>query len=175
MSASRTIWSHIPIETSSYLDQIRTKARDQDQQLDIVQMTDNPVYIEQDIDRITVDPYNKSGNRRARHRLRVNPVTELESNRFMLIEAGMGGGKSKLIRNLLQSIATDAISANKPWLPVSTTYKILVDDYNGSLTDLFEDMVPSVVKSQLPDDPRIIFFVDAVDEKEQSQSDMFPV
>ena len=166
-------WSKIPIEISTYLDRIRTRARDHDQQLDIIQVTDKPIYIEQEIDRITVDPYNKLGKRRARRRLRVDPVAELESHRFMLIEAGMGGGKSKLIRHLVQSIATDAMSASRPWLPVSTTYKDLIDDYNSSLTDLFEATVSRAVKSQLARDARIIFFVDAMDEKEQSQSDMF--
>ena len=165
-------WSNVPVETSSYLNDVRTMAREQDERLDLLQVPGERLYIDQDIDRVIVDPYTR-GAKRARRRTKIDPLVEIESHRFMLIEAGMGGGKSKLIRHLLQSTADEALSANRPWLPVSTTYKTLVDDYDNSLTACLDAAVPTVVREQLPDDARIIFFVDALDEKEQSQPELF--
>lgn len=165
-------WSDVPIETSSYLTALRTEAREQDERLDIIQVTGKPLYIAQHVDRVMVDPYNHSANSR-RKRVKVDPLEELESHRFMLIEAGMGGGKSKLVRHLTQSIADRHLSSTTPWLPVSTTYKELIDEHAGSLKRCLDAKVPTVVQEQLQDDGRIIFLVDAMDEKEQSQDDMF--
>ena len=165
-------WSDVPIETSSYLTEIRTEAREQDERLDIIQVTGEPLYIAQHVDRVMVDPYQHAAKRQKK-RAKVDPLTELESNRFMLIEAGMGGGKSKLIRHLVQSIAERHLSGITPWLPVSTTYKTLIEDYNGSLAHCLNDKVPGVVREQLSDGGRIVFLVDAMDEKEQSQDEMF--
>ena len=165
-------WSDVPIETSTYLAEVRADAREQDERLDIIQVTGQPLYIAQQVDRVVVDPY-KHRAKRTRRRAKIDPLEEIESNRFMFIEAGMGGGKSKLIRHLAQSIADSAISATKSWLPVSTTYRTLIDEYTGSLTNCLNARVPAVVQRQLAADARIIFLVDAMDEKEQSQADMF--
>ena len=165
-------WSDVPIETSGYLAEVRAEAREQDERLDIIQVTGEPLYITQQVDRVVVDPYQQ-GVSRKRKRVKVDPLNEIESNRFMLIEAGMGGGKSKLIRHLVQSTADSALAATRPWLPVSTTYKTLIDEYNGSLTDCMKASVPSAVQTQMTKDALIVFFVDAMDEKEQSQDEMF--
>ena len=165
-------WSRIPVETSTYLDGVRTQAREQDERLDLIQVAGDPIYIEQEIERVIIDPYTPGKNRSARH-IRVRPLPEIESKRFLLIEASMGGGKSKFIRHLVQRVSQDALAANRSWLPVNSTYKSLMDDHGGSLTELLNSKVPRVVRDQLADDGLIVFFIDAVDEKEQSQSEMF--
>ena len=85
----------------------------------------------------------------------------------------MGGGKSKLVRHLVQSLAHGSVFGRNPLLPVSTTYRALLDDYNGSLTALINALVPTDTQTKLPAEGRIVIFVDAIDERDQPQSELF--
>ena len=164
--------AEVPIPIAQYLRSVRHLAAEQDSRHDILQLAGEPFYLPQQLDRLTVDPYSP----RKRYRRKRSPVVflgQLSSQRVLFVEAGMGGGKSKLIRHHLQELAHSSAFTQHPILPVATTYKQLLDDYDGNLDTCLSALVPQPAVHALPDDTRIIFFVDAVDEKDQSQAEFF--
>ena len=162
----------IPLAITSYLHRVREDIREQDASLDILAIDDHPIYLPQDVDRLRIDPYTENASV-IRHRDRVDMATEIQTKRAVLLEAGMGGGKSKLVRHLVQSLAHGSVFGRNPLLPVSTTYRALLDDYNGSLTALINALVPTDTQTKLPAEGRIVIFVDAIDERDQPQSELF--
>ena len=164
--------SDIPISISGYLRTVREHAAEQDSRHDILQVQGNPIYLPQQLDRLTIDPY---APKKSFHRTHtpVEFLPQLASNRILFIEAGMGGGKSKLLRHYLQSLGRSTAFAQRPILPIAITYKQLLDNHGGRLDDCLHALVPVAARNSLPPDTRIVFFVDAVDEKDESQSDFF--
>lgn len=164
--------SRVPLSVSSYLRTIREEVRETDTSLDIFTLDGQAFYLPQEVDRLRIDPYSKTTTV-TRHRRNVDLLTELDNPRPMLVEAGMGGGKSKLLRFLVQSLAQSASFAAQPFLPVSTTYRELIDDFGGSVTALVEARVSADICGDLPEDAKVVVFVDAVDEKSQTQEELF--
>ena len=164
--------SQIPISITGYLHAIRNDVRDTDADLDILAIDGQPVYLPQEVDRLKIDPYSKTTTL-ARHRRNVDLLAELENPRPILVEAGMGGGKSKLLRHLVHSLAHSESFAAQPHLPVLVTYREFVDDHDASLDAVVQAKVSKDVCGDLPDDSKIVVFVDAVDEKSQTQDELF--
>lgn len=163
---------NIPLPISSYLHRVREDVLEQDASLDILTIDGQPIYLPQRVDRLRIDPYTEHASV-IQHRDQVNIATEIQARRAILLEADMGGGKSKLLRHLVQSLAHANAFGQDPLLPVPTTYRALVDDYNGSLTRLVNALVPEEVRTKLPKNGQIVIFVDAIDEKDLPQCELF--
>lgn len=164
-------WSELPVEVASYLADLGAEAKDADARHDLVHIEGQTFHIDQDILRVEIDAYRPDRARRRTYS-DVDFLEEIERESVLLIEAGMGGGKSKLIRKLIQQLADPSEFPDRPWLPVSTSYRILLGQYDGSLSRLYDEIVPARVREHLPDGTRTVFFVDALDEKEEDQEDL---
>ena len=161
----------IPLPITSYLHRVREDVREQDASLDILTIDGQPIYLPQEVDRLRIDPYTEHASV-IRHRDSVDISIEVQTRQAILLEAGMGGGKSKLLRHLVQSLAQSTAFGQSPLLPVSTTYRALIDDYNGSLDALIDALVPAEAQTALPSDGHFVIFVDALDEKDQPQTEL---
>ena len=158
--------SDVELPVGTYLSDAKARSEELDRSLDLVQIEGESIYVNQDVVRVDVDPYRQEGRRRDGHRVKpVDIRKELKSNKLLLVEAGMGGGKSKLLRRLTQHYADVGVFVDEKVLPVYATFKELVDEYGGDLRRLLEAKVPDEVQ-KVVGDAMYLFLVDALDEKD---------
>lgn len=156
----------IDLPVSNYLSSIKARSEELDKSFDLMQLEGEPIYIGQDVERVEIDPYGTEKHKKSSKHKRVDILKELSENRLMLIEAHMGGGKSKLLRKLTQHYADVATFIEEKVLPVHATFKELVDDYGGDLHKLCVEKVPCEVRETVGQDADYLFLIDAVDEKD---------
>lgn len=86
-------------------------------------------------------------------------IEELKKNRFIFIEAGMGAGKSDLVRSAAKYLCDQQSFENFKTVPYFTTYRDLLK-LNVPLTTLISE-----IETELSDVPReIVIFIDGLDE-----------
>ena len=165
-------WSEVDLPVSVYLNDTKVRSEELDTSFDLIQLEGEPIYIAQDIVQIDTTPYH-TGRRQKNHKTkRVNIEKELADNRFLLIEAGMGGGKSKLLRKMTQHYADVATFTEEKVLPVHATFRELVDDHNGDLRSMLKGKVPQEAREAVSEDVKYLFLVDAVDEKDMPAGEL---
>lgn len=162
-------WADLPLPVATYLSEIRAEARERDYQLDLVQAESGPLYIDQDVVRVTIDPYRRGSHTHTR-KSRPKPVdvaAEVIANSSVLVEAPMGGGKSKLLRRLVQTFATPEEYSEHGLLPIYVTFRSLVDDFSCNLDDLISKSVPEATRAAAAGEhASFLIAVDALDEKD---------
>ncbi|MDP9484879.1 MAG: hypothetical protein M3Q49_03630 [Actinomycetota bacterium] len=162
----------VDLPVSSYLSDIKARSEELDRSHDIVQGEGEPIYIEQDVLHVEVDPYRAGKRKKVSKPKRVDFGRELSTNKVLLVEAGMGGGKSKMLRKLTQHHADVSTFAETKVLPVHATFKELVNDHGGDLHELLAKKVPREAREAAGRDTEYLFLVDGVDEKDMTPEDL---
>lgn len=165
-------WSEVDLPLSVYLNDTKVRSEELDTSFDLTQVQGVSIYIDQDIVQVDTDPYNTGRRRKNRKTKRVNIEKEIIDNRFLLVEADMGGGKSKLLRKMTQHYADVAIFQEEKILPVPTTFREVVDDYGGDLRSVLNNKVPHQAQEAVNQDVQYLFLIDAVDEKDMPPEDL---
>ena len=168
-------WSDVDLPVSIYLNDTKARSEELDISFDLTQLQGEPIYIDQDIRRVEVDPYRTNKRQENRKAKRVDIEKELAEHNFLLIEADMGGGKSKFLRKLTQHYASVGTFMEEKILPVYGTFKELVDDYSGDLRSMLEEKVSKEVREAVGEDAQFLFLIDAVDEKDMLPEDLSKV
>lgn len=83
----------------------------------------------------------------------------------MLIESGMGGGKSKLVRRLIDHYTSPENYLSTKLFPIALTYKEFTDDYDGDIDKVIKSRVSQSIEKELSEDTMFLLFIDGVDEK----------
>lgn len=165
-------WSDVELPVSIYLNDTKARSEELDTSFDLTQLQGEPIYIDQDIRRIEVDPYRTNKRQESRKAKRVNIEKELAEHNFLLIEADMGGGKSRFLRNLTQHYASVETFMEEKILPVYGTFKELVDNYSSDLRLMLEEKVSGEVREVVGKDAQFLFLIDAVDEKDMPPEEL---
>ena len=98
-------WSGLPIVVGEYLQDLRVRTEEQDKSLSLLPASDEVFYIKQDLYHLPDIEYRyKRKGHRPPKKIDVDHVTE--SHRCILIEGGVGSGKSKLLRQLIAGATT---------------------------------------------------------------------
>lgn len=99
-------WYEFSIKVGEYLSNVWIQNEDLDKSLNLLSSCNKKIYIEQDIVEVDSD-YNASPkNRRpVRPNQNIKIHDEINSKKVILIEGGMGTGKSKLLRQLISYYA----------------------------------------------------------------------
>jgi hypothetical protein len=162
-------WNDIPLKTGEYLFQIRTKYNEIDKNLSLLNVDDRSFYVQQDI--YYNPPENEYKKQKSHHSLyhKVDIFEEIEKGKILLVEGGMGSGKSKLIRKLIDEYSNPDIFSEKKLLPIAISYKDLVDNYGSDHTLLISELNGKWDFTDL--DIQYLVLIDAVDEKNQSAED----
>lgn len=158
--------SDVELPVGTYLSDIKARSRELDRSLDLVQIEGEPIYVDQDVVRIEVDPYRREERWEKGRTKLIDFRKQLKTRKLLFVEAGMGGGKSKLLRRLTQHYADVSTFADERMLPVYVSFKELVDDHAGDLRKLLEAKVSEDVRRAVGEDARYLFLVDAIDEKQ---------
>lgn len=158
-------WSSIPLKIGEYLSQLNMKYKEIDTRLSLLNIDDRSFYIEQDIYynphkseykkiKTHVSPYHK-----------VNILEEIEKENFILVEGGMGAGKSKLTRRLIDNYTKPETYIQKKLLPIPISYKDIVNLYNSDPILLIDELNTKWAFDN--DGFGYLLLIDAVDEKNQ--------
>ena len=124
-------WSHLPIAVGEYLQELRTRTEEQDKSVSLLQISDEAFYVRQDLYHLRDIEYRHKGKYKP-ERVNVDRITE--SHRCILIEGGVGSGKSKLLRRLISEATVPEVFSNTKVLPLSASYTELMEKHSGDIT-----------------------------------------
>lgn len=156
-------WFDVDLEISEFLKELWTKNDEYDKNMSLININDRRFYIEQDIYELDYG-FDKSKITR-RNPKKIDIFQAVNDKKVILIEGGMGSGKSKLLRKLIDtySIPHEFIKTNI--FPVFTTYKDLIDKFNGSVKNAIDKLVTDNLIQKLDNNSYFLLLIDGVDEK----------
>lgn len=154
----------VELSLSTHLGDVNTHVLELDRQADLIRIDSEPIHIEQNIVKLDINPYQQNRSMKRRPEI-VDILSEVQENQLSLIEAGMGGGKSKLIRRMVRHFSDVRNYSEVEVFPILTTFKEYVDDMEGDLSNLIKRKVPDHIEGKLSQKAKVLFFIDALDEK----------
>ena len=156
-------WSGLPIVVGEYLQDLRIRTEEQDKSLSLVAVSDKAFYVKQDLYHLPDIEYRyKRKGYRQPKKVDVDHVTE--SHRCILIEGGIGSGKSKLMRQIIAGATTPESFSKTNVIPLSASYTDLMEKHSGDLKKLIEQRVPVAVMEPCQDSEYLVL-IDAFDER----------
>ncbi|MFN8672545.1 MAG: hypothetical protein U0457_10770 [Candidatus Sericytochromatia bacterium] len=161
-------WYEIPIPLGEYLNKVRIKNYEIDKSLSLVNLKDKDFYIEPDIFESKELEYINKPN--FFKRTRINIFDKIMSEKVIIIEGGMGFGKSKLIRKVIERYSDVNIFLNEKVLTIYCHFQLLIDSYKNNLKSFIEDELSSI-KSILGEEITILVLIDGLDEKRIKDED----
>ncbi len=156
-------WYDVPLKVGQYLNELWMSIDILDKQLNLFSTDINKVYIEPDI-RELVQDYRNIGSKKKR----ISIYDEIDRKKILFIEGGIGSGKSKLLRKLIDHYSTGVIFTEKKYLPIWTTYSDFVIEYHNDLRELINKKINIEIQKELTDGNTYLILIDAVDEKNLS-------
>lgn len=167
-------WVDLSLHISDYLNTLRVNTLELDRRLSLFDIGDNNLYVEQDIYEILDIDYQRGRNARVQKRRLVNIYREIQQEKFLLIEGGMGAGKSKLLRQIVNHYTDPEIYKTTSLLPIFITYKELSQTFEGHIEQLVQTRIASEVLAEL-ENKNILILIDGLDEKRLSPEDQLEV
>ena len=164
--------AEVRLPVSSYLSDTAARTEELDRNSDLLQLGGEPIYIPQDVVRVEIDPYRRGKRKKDPKYKRVDIKAEIANNKLLLVEANMGGGKTKLLRKLNQHYADVTAFAEEKVIPVYATFKELVDTHESNLDLLRDNKVPQAAQEAAEKDSEYLFLIDAVDEKDMPPEEL---
>ena len=156
-------WTNVDLEVGRYLTELREQNEIAERKFTLLPI-DKTFYIEQDITRVEKGPYSLKARRRQRES-KVNIEEEIKKHRIILIEGGMGAGKSRLLRKLVERYTQPEVYIESKILPVAISFKELCDNYSGEIEKVVEKQVGNIIDSKCQEESTYLILIDAVDEK----------
>lgn len=153
-------WNELEPTIAEYLDTIRRRNEEADVALSLILVDSKPFYIEQDV---FERPKASFRDKKVKPR-RVQLDSILENEKGALVEGGMGGGKSKLLRRAVQHLTEPSVFLARKTIPVVATFSEFVDRHRGDIAALMRASVPANVAANHPD-AKYLVLMDGVDEK----------
>lgn len=153
-------WTDVALQIGDYLHNVWVANDRLDRALSLIASQTERFYVDQDVFEVENFDHKK---RKPPQRVDIHDQISLHS--VILIEGGMGSGKSKLMRNLLDHYATPEQFLKCNLLPVSVTFKDFTDKYAGSPDKVVNAMVPAEVRDTRGADVKYLLLMDGADEK----------
>ena len=156
-------WSGLPIVVGEYLQELRVRTEEQDKSVSLLPISDKALYVKQDLYHLPDIEYRyKVKGHRPPAKVDVDHVTE--SHCCILIEGGVGSGKSKLLRRLIAEATTTEEFSETKVIPLGASYTELMEKHSGDLKKLIKQRVPKVVMESCHDSEYLVL-IDAFDER----------
>jgi chromosomal replication initiation ATPase DnaA len=97
---------------------------------------------------------------------------EIEKHKVILVEGGVGSGKSKLLRHIVFQYTQPDTYLDKKYLPILLTYKEFIDIFKGDIDSVINSNVDQKLRSEL-EGTQYLLLIDAFDEKDLSSQEQF--
>jgi hypothetical protein len=157
-------WSDIPVVLGEYLAKLWSENELQDKAFNLIEINNQRLYIEPDIFECDAENYSVKA-KKARNRKKINIFDEIEKNRITIIEGGIGYGKSKLLRQIVDHYSSVDNFIEHKIIPISISFKSLADDYGGSIINCINNRILDKLSSDDVSELQLLVLVDAIDEK----------
>ena len=157
-------WHNMTANISNHIIKIRTIVAEEDKRYTLIPNLDPEFYIEPDIIKRNNDGYNKQkkNNRLFEH---VDIKEVIEKEKFIIVEADMGFGKSKLIRQLVKYYTDLETYNNKKILVFPINYSELFDGEIFNPEKIFDKY--NSCQNEINEHEKSILLIDGFDEKEE--------
>jgi hypothetical protein len=160
-----SFWNEVPLETAEYLNKLNARNEQLDTSVNLVSVEGSSFYIEQDIYTFPRQEYRSKPKRLQRNTRKVDIFSVVEKQKLVLVEGGMGAGKSKLVRRLINHYTKPEIYLTTYLFPIPLTYKEYVDEYDSDIDKIVDKHVTAKLKKELHEDTVFLLLIDGVDEK----------
>lgn len=153
-------WVDLDKSVAIYLSAVSRRAQDLNSKQSLLDLTHDDFYIPQDIVRIDPDARKKFSIRTK------SPATKLsitlKKERFICVEAGMGFGKSRLLRQAAIDLSNHKQFSELSTLPIFLSFRDLIETHKNSLESILKNL-----KEEEKVDPEkysLLFLIDSIDE-----------
>lgn len=153
-------WEDMDKNVALYLSAVNRRAHDLNSKHSLFDIASDDFYVEQDVSRIDPTAKKKFLTKNKNPPIKLSSV--LNKNRFVFVEAGMGYGKSRLLRQAAIEYANHRKFVEQGMLPIFINFRDLVDTHNGSLSNLLDHL--KIGEKIDPSKYSLLFVIDAVDE-----------
>ncbi len=153
-------WENIDKNVALYLSSVSRRLSDFNARQNILDNSIGDIYIEQRLKRIEPESKKKFIVHSKSASLTLSGI--LKKERFVFVEAGMGYGKSRLLREAAIEYANHRNFAERTVLPVFLNFKDLLDDFGNKLSNVFAHL-----QNELKADPHklsLLLVIDSIDE-----------
>jgi hypothetical protein len=158
-------WSDVKVAIGDYLTNLNHENKEADNRYSLIQMDrENFFYIEQDIYEFPREHYRKNNLRKKKAPKRATFKELVNSSKLTLVEGGMGGGKSKLLRKIVDHYSNPDVYNDEKILPVLVSYNEFLKQFSGNIDKLLQEMIPPNTRS-LEDEFKYLILIDGIDEK----------
>lgn len=155
-------WYDINISESDILNQIGRHNAELDKSMSLIHTDDKCFYIEQEI----VEVYASEYKSKIKKHDKIDIYKEVETNKYVIIEGGMGAGKSKLLRHIVDYYTQLDKYLEIEVIPIYTSYIDFYDTYKASLDILLKNKLASYSHPELHD-KKFLFLIDGFDERRE--------
>lgn len=133
-------WENVDKNIGLYLSSVGRRLQDLNSKFNLAEMTDgSDFYIEQEVIQINLDAQKKFRVSKTNKPVKLAEV--LSKERFVMVEAGMGYGKSRLLRQAAIDLAVNRKFADHGILPVFVNFRDLVEVHDTSLEKLIARII----------------------------------
>lgn len=152
-------WENVDRNIGLYLSSVGRRLQDLNAKYSLAEMADSgDFYIEQEVVRINLEAQKKFRVSKTNKPEKLAEV--LSQERFVMVEAGMGYGKSRLLRQAAIDLAVNRKFADHGILPVFVNFRDLIEVHECSLGNLLENL--RTVERIDPEEHSILFVIDSV-------------
>lgn len=153
-------WINIESRIGVYLSSVERSIQDQNTRSPVVDLVGSDFYVDQELTKIHFDSRKKFSVKTKGKPLGIKKI--LESEQFVLVQAGMGFGKSRLLRHCAAELVQRTTFANTRTLPIFVSFRDLTGKFNNNLDTILANI--SALDGVSLDNYTLIFVIDGVDE-----------
>ena len=154
-------WTDVSLQIGDYLHGVWTANDQLDRSLSLITSHNERFYVDQDV--FETEEFDR---KRRKPPKRAEIHEQIARHSVVLIEGGMGAGKSKLLRNLVDYYSTPQQFLKCNLLPLSVTFKDFIEQFESNPEKMVEALVPEEVRRGKPNEAKYLLLIDGADEKD---------
>jgi hypothetical protein len=152
-----TFWEDIPTGISSYFNTESAKCKLDDEKLSILENSE--FYVEPDIVKSNYEDLKHNQVQK-----KIDILKEISSSELIIIEGGMGAGKSKLLRKLFLYYCDANVFNVKKVFPVRLVFSAFMNDYGGNSKVILDEIFNDYQNIKVENINYFVILIDAIDE-----------
>ena len=160
-------WESVEPEVLEYLTHTIQKNREEDKRLALLDHCAEDFFIEPTITEICTNQW-KANKPRV-----INILEAVDKNPFIIIEGGMGAGKSTFVRHLVIHLATPDIFELEKKLPILLSFKDFLDKYQADVKKVIAEEIPNTIPADVRQNTSVVIIIDAADEVNLPESELY--
>ena len=156
----------IAVKEGEFLQEERRRAIERDIKYSLFPVHEKSLYVDQEIIEIITHDYEKSYVRKKISKKEFHEV--IQHNKIVVIEAPMGGGKSKLLNKLVESFADPENYLENKLIPIYVHCRDIISEKENALEDFIAKLS---ITNGLGNENKYLLLIDGLDEAKLKKDD----